>query len=187
MNPISTKPVGEFEVRNGAVVVSDPCYDRGTWCAGTIRNVLNGTWKARIERSDEGEWGIRVARLVVMHEKYEEDHPCVDGWDAQKFEVGVDSGQAGVFDTRHYKSDADARKATWVNKDEAICDDEPWYSLCCDRTLNGDSAGVIPFGAVSSSGFGDGGYPCHAKTEGGKVVGIAITFIGEDDEGGDDE
>ena len=28
--------LGEFEVTSGVLRVSDPCYERDTWCAGTI-------------------------------------------------------------------------------------------------------------------------------------------------------
>jgi hypothetical protein len=48
--------------------------------------------------------------------------------------------------------------------------------MCCDRTLHKDQAGVIPFGAVSSSGGGDGYYKCLVKKDGDEVVGVLIDF-----------
>lgn len=171
------KSIGTFEVENGKVVVSDPCYERGTWCAGTLDNVLNGTWTARVKMSDEGEWGMRVARLVVMHESANQRAYDITKWEQEGFQVGVDSGQAGIFDTKHFKRDADATGLERMS-DDVIRPEDPWYSMCCDRTLCDESAGVIPFGAVSSSGYGDGGYPCFAKRDGkGRVIGIGIMFI----------
>jgi hypothetical protein len=53
----------------------------------------------------------------------------------------------------------------------------------CRFTLSEDGWGVYDTGVVASSGYGDGVYPMTvAKNEEGKVVSIAITFIGEDDE-----
>lgn len=40
--------VQEFKITSGALRVTDPCYDMETWCAGTLENVKNGTWKAHV-------------------------------------------------------------------------------------------------------------------------------------------
>lgn len=44
----SVSAVETFQVTAGALRVTDPCYDMETWCAGTLDNVLNGTWDAHV-------------------------------------------------------------------------------------------------------------------------------------------
>ncbi len=55
-----------------------------------------------------------------------------------------------------------------------------FYKVCCSMTLGDLSAGVEIFGAVSSSGFGDGGYSCYVS-EGDEIVASYIEFITEED------
>lgn len=173
--------IGNFEVVSGKIMVSDPCYEIGTWCQGTLKNVRAGIWKGYILVSDEGDWGHRVSELIAM---------C-DGSDGSRwmpetgFQVGVDSGQAGIFDVTYYRDESVVLDVERISE-EIINPDDPWYSICCDRTLSDNSAGVIPFGVVSSSGFGDGSYRCYTtKDESGVTVGIRIVFI--DDEEADHE
>ena len=95
------------------------------------------------------------------------------------FDVGVDSGQAGLFDASHYRDD------TVIPNHENLKDKEPseiWYDHCCNITLSPLSAGVLPYGVVSSSGYGDGGYDCFiCRNEYGQIIRAEIEFIPEDD------
>jgi hypothetical protein len=168
MQNTEIKDVGTFEIKSGKVIVSDPCYDRETWCQGKLDNVLNGTWKAILYIYDEGEWGKRVGHILVHHV----DHPISldhDEWEQQDFDVGVDSGQAGIYD------DADFRG----------CNVDEWYDLNCGLTYNpkdiNQHGGVLKGGAVSSSGYGDGGYDCSVVKNFsippcGKIIAIEINF-----------
>lgn len=55
---------------------------------------------------------------------------------------------------------------------------ESWYERYV-IDMEGE-AQVIPFGVVSRSGFGDGGYRCMvARNAEGKVEAIRLVFIGE--------
>ena len=36
---METKNVGNFEMETEVARISDPCYKKDTWCAGTIKNV----------------------------------------------------------------------------------------------------------------------------------------------------
>ena len=49
----------KFEIKSGKVVLSDPCYELGTWCQGIVNNVKNGEWFADAEYVDS--FGNRVA------------------------------------------------------------------------------------------------------------------------------
>jgi len=37
-----------FVVASGALRVTDPCYDMGTWCAGQLDAVMDGIWEAHV-------------------------------------------------------------------------------------------------------------------------------------------
>jgi hypothetical protein len=144
------KFIGEFKSESGAFRVADPCYTPDTWCLGVLARVAPGVWKAYVKTDpEEG----RVARLLVIHETC-----VVDGVTSQlvlnkklKADIGVDSGQAGFFDTTFN---------TWGRDG-----DDSAYEAICELTLDTpESAGVCELGAVSSSGYGDGSYVCRYAT-----------------------
>ena len=177
--------LGEFELKGSVLRISDPCYERDVWCCGTIDNCVPGTWQAAVLVKDEGEWGDRVAVLAA---RYAETGPKFNGinrakcngtgqWHHAEFEVGVDSGQAGIFDDDHYQKDSD------FPNDPANDFGSRWYSSCCDVTLGRMKAGMIPYGVVSSSGYGDGGYGCtlHRNMD-GQVDFVFISFIEDEEE-----
>ena len=179
-HPLGTKNVGFFKIESGKAMISDPCYDRNVKCHGSLI-VKNGLWNAFVELSDEYSWGKRVAELRCEHENHRDINP----WIKADFEVGVVSGQAGVFDDKYYKDVkvvANMTDAQRMCPDKKVCADDPWYSFCCDRTLSQQHAGVIPFGAVSSSGFGDGGYTCYYHEDiSGQADAIKIIFINDEE------
>lgn len=127
--------------------------------------------------------GTRCAVLAVRHKDTGPDFnvirlgkvrkvacKCVE----QSFEVGVDSGQAGFFDDAFYQNDTVFEELPAPGF--AIGD--LWYRHVCDITLSKMSAGVLPYGAVSSSGFGDGGYTCYTHADENGVIDFAfIVFI----------
>lgn len=194
------------------VMISDPCYGLGTWCQGIVENVLPGEYECNVGYTDEGDWSTRVADIQVIHKdfvnKFLKYYP-------EEFEVGVDSGQAGIYDYEYYKKyhtdrseqehvDNDwydrACELTYVreknpNYEEFSCDyeDENCFEKCDaymkDWKRNSrylyklDANPIDGLGFVSSSGYGDGGYTCWtAKNNEGKVVGIRVEFITEDNE-----
>ena len=169
--------VGKFEVESGVVIVSDPCYDKDTWCNGILKNVRKGEWVCDVIIKEESGWGKRVACLIAKHKGTIVPDISSFQWEAQSFDVGVDSGQAGIFDEKYFKDDKVIRNVKRLNESKIICAGEPWYSMCCDRTLNSEhEAGTIPCGVVSSSGLGDGAYVCHTVKSGKQIVGIFIDF-----------
>ena len=106
------------------VMVSDPCYGLGTWCQGVLENVLPGQYDCNVEYSDEGTWGTRVSAIEVTHVNYKASFLLLQ---TEDFEVGVDSGQAGIFDYEYYaKYHMDATERPHVNDD--------WYDMVCDLT-----------------------------------------------------
>ena len=177
--------LGSFELTQSVMRVSDPCYERNVWCCGTVDDCKIGTWEAGVFVRDEDDWGERMAVLAARFAdggpRFEEISRATDkglkDWTMCRFEVGVDSGQAGIFDETHYMDNS-------IFETKAQHDiDEEWYNHCCDITLSSMGAGVLPFGVVSRSGYGDGGYYAmkHSAPD-GQVDGIYVVFI----DGGED-
>lgn len=130
----------------------------------------------------------RVNWLFAVHEDYKADprfqaDTAFDSmmeygvFERAEFEVGVDSGQAGIFDLSKYP-DA-PRDDEWEKR---------FYRPACEVTLGqtypGWSAGVTVIddkriGCVASSGYGDGGYSCYYFNDGKNTVAIGIVFIGD--------
>lgn len=175
------KVLGTFEVVSGQVMVSDPCYELNTWCQTKLDNVAIGTWTSFITKYDDGEWGIRVSNLVAYlgdTEPTEEEWKLVEG-----AHIGVDSGQAGIFDATVYRNNDSAPDTSFLSHSRQEEEGEKWYSHMCDLTLGtGDQAGVTTGGVVSSSGYGDGGYSLYSIIKDDKIVALKIVFIGDEDE-----
>lgn len=172
-----------FKVESGALRVTDPCYEMDTLCAGTLENVKNGTWFAHAKYGDQG----RVASLNIRHADYG-DPTYVGTWDKTDIDVGVDSGQAGFFDLTQY-ADAVSDKGNWIQQGPKFLE---FYDKVCGLTIkqsSTDQFGVVPFGVVSSTGWGDGSYHCYVlrDKDNGLLVAAQIVFLGGEDEDDEDE
>lgn len=185
--------LGTFKITSGKAMITDPCYKRGTWCAGMLENVRNGDWNAYTIRSDEADWGIRNAELIAFHSD-------VDGtgvrWKKTNIDVGVDSGQAGIFDEIKYPhGENEPERMAKYNNGKWNPEFEKFYDAACEATLGTDSftydpnflrAGLVfDIGAVSSTGYGDGSYTCYTASRDGKIVGIRLVFLPKDERGRD--
>lgn len=157
--------IGEFEVTSGKLILIDPCYEKDGMCQINNLKAKKGKWVAHIEHSDEGDWGQRVAKIYAVNKEladslyaFETDAERIDG------DVGVDSGQAGIFDQERYPDDPRTSDQEKV-----------FYKVVCDLTTHG--GGVIDFGCVSSSGYGDGGYEAFGTKIGDEFVFVEIVFL----------
>jgi len=180
MNEINFHGLGTFEVVSGSLRITDPCYSPDTWCATRVK-AKNGTWNAQIKTVRTDGWGTRVAELIAWHE--DNGRIFKMAYDEVFDEIGVDSGQAGFFDADNYQNENVVEDTMFIRPDNITFDeDSRWYSLCCDRTLETKvSAAVIPFGVVSSSGYGDGGYVLLGeKNKDGEYDLLRLVFIEED-------
>ena len=159
------------------VMISDPCYkkeadyNRCQLVVGTVP----GQWAARVDLSDEGVWGVRVAALSA----WSLDHAglvypvlAVDG------EVCVDSGQMSIVSLDAYEG-----------SNKGFGDPGTFYGDACELTLaEGAFGGLLKSGrgVVSSSGFGDGGYRVMMRRNPeGAAIWICVFFIEGDDDGND--
>jgi len=159
------------------VIVSDPCYTIPTWCQIKLNNVLPGDYHPFVQKSTEFGWGNRCHRLGVIHNDYIANHKL--SWRVNPGEVGVDSGQAGIFCKTGYRNDELAESITTPEINFDITRDgegDVWYEKMCKFTLSDKQWGSYDTGVVSSSGIGDDGYDCLVAKVNGKIVGICINF-----------
>lgn len=150
-----------FEITSGFVHVTDPCYEVETWCGNYNLPARNGTWRAEVSLDDdEGP----VASFVTIHEDYQGKNLT---WKYLENEVGVDSGQAGIFDASIYEPKT------------PYGDEEKFYGRCCAATLSEKHCGVVfNKGFVSNSGFGDGGYDGYGAYDfAGNLIAVKVVFI----------
>ena len=157
------------------VMVSDPCYSMDVWCKHKLTGVLPGKYFTTVNKTHELGWGVRVGLLVAVHEKYA-DHTLT--WrTVQGADIGVDSGQAGIFSMENYRNDSIFPEPAAVGFTEREEGDR-WYGHMCDRTLSDEQWGAYDTGVVSSSGYGDGSYRLLVAKYSGDIVGIGIDFFG---------
>lgn len=168
--------IGTFNLGT-KVMVSDPCYKLDTWCQCVLENVKSGIWEAYLKMVDTGMWGVRVAELVTISSEHCEKHLTIMD-EHQEFEVGVDSGCAGVFDYEYYCKchTKENINEDWYEK-QIIQQFFPGDVSTWQRSVFTESNGV-----VSNSGYGDGGYDCYvARNTEGEIVGIRIVYIIEEE------
>jgi len=179
-----------FEVTSGELVISDPCYEVPTWCAGTVK-AKNGTWGVDYETDDMGD---RIKEIWAYSLDAAINRPHIPDELPQApplpFINGVDSGQLGYFDRSHYRNDDSAKdlpKHEFGGDFDREVGDE-WYRAACALTLSDDQLGVMPFGFVSCSGWGDGSYNTQGIfDEEGNCIGLRTVFIGDDNNDDEDD
>ena len=164
------------------VVVSDPCYEIPTWCQAIVDGVKPGKYYVHAHKLDIDGWGERVCALVAIHEDHEFSNIYLD---LNPNEIGVDSGQAGIFDFDSYRNDGHINLIprvleepfrSWRSENETGCD---WYDHVSEYTLSDESWGRYEYGTMSSSGIGDGSYSLYTATvdeNSPEIVGFVIDF-----------
>lgn len=177
--------IGTFLADSGELIVADPGYTlddvkEGGSLAGRVKRAKKGLWTLSIIYEPPTGDDRRCAELLVKHESITTAKGLVKT--RQKGLIGVDSGQAGVFDAVRFRDpNVVPKDQAW--KDKPMDADDLWYSLCCERTVEPACAGVIPYGGVSSSGDGDGSYGWDVyRNKAGEAVAVRIVFMDEDDE-----
>jgi len=175
--PLGTHEFGKFTVKSGTLTLTDPCYTVNTWCMIKEIKVKNGEWiaKSSVNGDDEENWGRRISELIAIHSDHKLSKAPWKPYEG-KGSIGVDSGQAGIFDAKEYSKLNTGRL------------DKLFYKKCCDATLNLAQRDIIDdWGAVSSSGYGDGRYSVFTKTVKSKIIGVKIVFISNNEEQEEEE
>lgn len=159
--------IGTFDVSCDQLRVSDPCYESDSEGGFSIQNVLPGQWKAYIDWYSND----TISALCVVSQEHNGNlyESCFE----EIADVGVDSGQLGVFDKVYYND----------NQGGEYDQPDTFYGKCCNATSSEQCCGVIDDrGFVSSSGYGDGSYHVQvAKNSDGSVYAVLVDFIYNED------
>lgn len=162
------------------VIVTDPCYSIPTWCQKIVTDVKPGEYRVFCKKSDLNDWGNRVSMLMAVHGDHEFDDLK---WrlSGPRGIIGVDSGQAGIFDITTYRVNPDNVEqgdgdSSFFGTTPEDSEEERWYTNICSHTLGDKRWGHYNNGVVSSSGLGDGGYDLFIARVNRKVVAFAIDF-----------
>jgi len=139
-----------------------------------LNGVKNGKWKALVERTDEDPlWGSRIKELITHHESYGIEHLSYAEVEECGFTVGVDSGQAGIFDFNTYRNDQIAEGFARTKEPG-----DAWYDMCCKRTLSDHQCGTVFGDVVTCAGYGDGLYKAwYVRNDRHEIVAMGIVFI----------
>ena len=154
------------------VLVSDPCYEytgEHERYIAVLKNVKAGNWQFYTKYDDN-----RISHLIVM---YEDIKPEYVTWYQMGKEIGVDSGQCGIYDLKSVKDVIGKGKYDDLNT---------WYGKACSLTYNEEEHEFLGneidgIGAVSSAGWGDGTYNLSVAYENDEIVGIKIIYLYNDD------
>ena len=189
--------LGEIELKD-SVYVSDPCYDPGTWCQALVDNLKPGKYIGYMKKADFGPGGlggIRVTDIWITYTDYLHLYPVkiLD----ETINIGVDSGQAGIYDKEYYeKYHIPELDEHWYDEEFNLIFDydiegneyiKPYYEmnektfeikLISSEQERRDGIALDKKGIVSFSGFGDGSYNLYArKNKEGQIIGLRINFI----------
>lgn len=139
-----------------------------------VDGVKNGIWKFYGIQSDEGVFGKRISAFYAVHA--DSENVSVDLEDID--DLGVDSGQFGIFDLDFYRNDSQFADDFVPENDFARGEaGGKFYGACCDLTLSDKHGGVLKGGGVVSSGYGDGCYDGCLYLQEDEIVGAFVSFI----------
>lgn len=182
-----------FEIQSGSIILTDPCYDTNTWCQSILYNVKKGMYGA-LAIMDPKSNRVKSLMAYNLSSLFEYPDICELLMSAPPLPQlgGVDSGQFGFFDLNHYRKNdsiGNAKLAEFMDSKE---EGEAFYSACCYHTCDSTlKYGTLPYGVVSSSGWGDGAYTLKAyKDLNGEYIGFYVLFIDDiflDDDNIDEE
>lgn len=175
-----------------SVIVTDPSYNTETWCQAKVDNVKEGEYITHCEIVDTDGWGKRCSLLIASHSSYNVNNL---NWEVYPEEIGVDSGQAGIFDMAYYRKDGLDIEVPKVGYDGQPFDrldeimkpeneGDDFYLKMCKFTLSEKKWGGFENGVVCQSGYGDGGYVLYVAREeySGKIIGFCIDFMVQEEE-----
>ena len=148
------------------VMVSDPGYEMGTFCQHKLTDVLPGEYQCTVVKF----LGNKCSYIIAVHKDYNTEDKL--NWrKVATADIGVDSGQAGIFSMETYRNDS-----VFVSGSRKENDGEEWYDYMSEMTVDGDRWGTYPNGIVSQSGNGDGSYELRVAKHKGKIVGMVLDF-----------
>lgn len=159
--------IDTISLTSGTVVATDPGMSSskaeikqsqtGWVLSPLISGIQTGTWNAYVMKAKlGGRWGERIVVLKAVDSKTRDIDVYDNKWEKAN-EVGVDTGQAGIYDFGDFPNDLEEREPLEISKTPIK---------------------IGPYGITSSSGIGDGFYGVYKyKASNGKIIGVMIVFI----------
>lgn len=145
--------------------LSDPCYGTETWCNDVMRTIPGeyNVFVTICESRDSWLKG-RISSILAIHKDYTKFLKGMPKDDSEDIYCGVDSGTCGIFNAEYFEKfhDEQGVEDEWYDKNVIKMGD---YNICDG------------FGAISSSGCGDGNYPVFAEYKGDSAFAIRIKFL----------
>lgn len=149
---------------NHTIDITDPCYDRDTWCALWDVNIKPGDYHCQVITTNT--WGVRNGVSMILHKDHYEKYETPDFEDFEYLgHIGVDAGLAGFFNDKQTYSDE-----KW---DTLYCSEPPSHGL---NTIIQPSTFIKNNGFYTQSGLGDGGYNVLVQKKDGEIIAIVIDF-----------
>lgn len=175
--------IGRFNLNSGRLIVTDPCYAKeaashspGAAFSGLVENAAPGEWTGGVTTKAEGR-RLVIAELEAQHESHPLQSEPTGEWEPASFIVGVDSGQAGIFDEALYPP---GETGQWDGSGgfyDRVCT-AVFGAYDAEALSRECPAGSVTEGVVSMSGHGDGGYRCMVyRRADGVCTAVRITFI----------
>ena len=174
---IKLLPVGIIKL-NRETIISDPCYSYGTWCTHEEKHTLPGIYNCYTRTMD----GF-ISRLIVVHKDYEhlldlgnkDPNAVFDNFKSlmrvSGNVIGVDSGIAGVYDSKYFKKNQPDNDYSYLNS---------WLHRVAD-VCHADGGVLDNRCCVSYTGYGDGGYDLYMfRNKEEKTVAFIIDYLIED-------
>lgn len=176
------KYIGEINIADGIVDVTDPCYEDDTWCARFGMKIKPGIYKCYVDvinfpakaLCEEGDYFLfaegfrpddiieqddhRIMNLTIVHQ--DSDYP--DEFELIDENIGVDAGLCGFYNHKpSFKEDREW-DSFWQSLDK--------YKHCSCDCGTGN-------GVTVSSGFGDGVYCLFgAKNTNDEIIALKLDF-----------
>ena len=175
--------VGTIDIKDGLVDITDPCYEKDTWCAIFEHKIKAGKYNCYVSvanfpskyKMEATDWEVlcgkkkvgqtitksnrRIIELIIVHESIE--LKAIKSWD-KMCRVGVDAGMCGFYNHKPDFTEDDK----WLE----FCDGLkkfPYLQVTCD---------IKPYGITVSSGFGDGYYDLSEFIVGSEAVALKLNF-----------
>ena len=152
---MAKKDIGTFKVTS-KVRVSDPCYDRDTWCTDLV-DLPKGEYIVSVDTADTGMFKGKVKTLTMQLLRDE-----VHAEALRLSQIGVDSGACGFFNDKTFEqAQKQYEQLDYTRKPTILANN---------------------LGVVTGSGLGDGVYMLtELLNSTGHRIGLTLTFL--DDEG----
>lgn len=171
--------IGSFKNETNKMIVSDTSYEipqpNEIFKLNEIITVPICTWNVYIEQERK-----RIKTLIIVRENMNNN---LNNWTCI-FSAGVDTGNLGFFDLKYYRDDnivGDHKLTPYIDMIEK---GDKWYSMCiflAFENKNEHNASIVPYGALSESGYGDGIYDIYVCYDNNKnVVALKAEFIVDD-------